>query len=63
MDELNGHCSFTDAGGDMLDGAMPHISGGEDTGDADLQKNGSRSNGQPFGGCPDNIRHAVGLAA
>ena len=38
MDELNGHCSLTDAGGDTLDGAVPHIAGGEDTGDAGLQE-------------------------
>jgi hypothetical protein len=38
MDELNGHCSLADVGGDTLDGAVPHISGGEDAGDAGLQE-------------------------
>ena len=38
MDELNGHGSLADAGGDALDRAVPHISGGEDTGDAGLQE-------------------------
>src|SRR5260221_10929952 len=38
MDELNGHCPLADAGGDTLDGAVAHISGGEDTGDAGLQE-------------------------
>ena len=38
MDELNGHCPFAGAGGDTLDGAVPHISGGEDTRDTGLQE-------------------------
>ncbi len=38
MDKLNGHCPLADAGGDALDGAVPHISGGEDTRDAGLQE-------------------------
>src|SRR5437660_4466325 len=38
MNELNGHCPFADAGGDTLDGAVPHISGGEDAGDTGLQE-------------------------
>src|SRR5437879_2528741 len=38
MDELNGHCPLADTGGDTLDGAVPHISGGEYTGDAGFQE-------------------------
>src|SRR2546423_771135 len=38
MDKLNGHCPLADAGGDTLDGTVPHISGGKDTGDAGLQE-------------------------
>jgi len=38
MDEQNGHCPFANAGGDTLDRAVPHISGGEDTGDTGLQE-------------------------
>ena len=38
MDELNGHCPLADAGGDTLDGTVPHISGGKDAGDAGLQE-------------------------
>jgi len=38
MDEQNGHCPLANAGGDALDGAVPHISSGEDTGDAGLQE-------------------------
>ena len=38
MDELSGHRSLADAGGDALDGAVPHISCGEDTGDAGLKE-------------------------
>src|SRR2546426_7895191 len=38
MDEVNGHCPFADAGGDTLEGPVPHISGGEDTGDAGFQE-------------------------
>src|SRR5438309_1914191 len=38
MDEVNGHCPLPGAGGNTLDGAVPHISRGEDTGDASLQE-------------------------
>src|SRR5437763_4147280 len=38
MYELNGHCPLADAGGDTLNRAVAHISGGEDAGDAGLQK-------------------------
>src|SRR5207247_2147708 len=38
MDKLNGHRPLADAGGDTLDGTVPHISGGKDTGDAGLQE-------------------------
>ncbi len=38
MDEVDGHCPLADAGGNTLDGAVPHISCGEDTGDTGLQE-------------------------
>jgi hypothetical protein len=36
MDELDGHCSLTNAGGDTLDGAVTHITGSKDPRDAGL---------------------------
>src|SRR6202165_160049 len=38
MDQMDGHSPLADAGGDALDGAVPHLSCGKDTGDAGLQE-------------------------
>jgi len=38
MDELHSHCPLANTGSDTLDGAVPHISSGEDAGDTGLQE-------------------------
>ena len=38
MDELHSHCPLANTGGNALDGAVPHISSGEDAGDTGLQE-------------------------